>query len=140
MPLWSDILINAAGSYLSSRIGSSRPSGDGRLRTASGQLASDAVRALQPPAPPVTEGGSYMSSGFYIPPGGFTGFAQMTPASKAALSRVGGGRRRKKRRGKKAAKRTVRRAARKVKRKVKRFAKGSAAAKRHMAKLRRMRK
>lgn len=132
-----DFLIGAAQSALASRIGSSSPSGDGRLRTAGGMLASDAVRLLAPPPP---SGGPVAD--FYIPPGGFTGFAQMTPASKAALSSVGRSRRRKRRKKAKQAVRRARSTARRAARRAvkKRFVKGSAAAKRHMAKLRRMRK
>ena len=71
----------------------------------------------------------------YIPPGGVAGFAQMAPASRIALTqgvRTGGGGRR--RRKKKTAKRAKRaRRARGGKRKL---VKGSAAARRHMARLR----
>lgn len=79
----------------------------------------------------------------FIPPNGMAGFAQQTAAVQAIYRGKrgnGGGRRRRK---KKAAG-VVARGKRKVKRaassKAKRFTKGSAAAKRHMAKLRRMRK
>ena len=98
------------------------------------------------PASPIEyEGGSY--SGAYsmagiVPPGGFSGFAQMTPTSKAAqgfgrLLKAAGGRRRRKK-----AKSTKRRAkkTRSRKRKAGKLVKGSAAAKRFMANLRRKRK
>lgn len=53
-----------------------------------------------------------MASSFVVPPGGFVGFSQMTPASRAALSprgmRSGGGKRRRRKATK--AKRTTRRA------------------------------
>jgi len=49
---------------------------------------------------------------FLVPPGGFAGFSQMTPASRAALfpggRRAGGGKRRKKRATKRATKRAKR--------------------------------
>lgn len=78
----------------------------------------------------------------FVPPNGFAGFAQQTPAVQSLYSRRRGGstRRRRKSATKKArgtAKRRVRAAA---KRGAKRMVKGSAAAKRHMAKLRKMRK
>ncbi len=81
-----------------------------------------------------------------IPPGGFAGFAQQTPAVQALLAPK---RPTRKRRRKKVAKkrptrrrstRTTRRTSTARKRKPARLVKGSAAAKRHMAKLRRMRK
>jgi len=81
----------------------------------------------------------------FIPPGGFDGFAQQTPATKALLRsgngpKRGGGARRK-RGKKKAAKRRPARARRAKSRASKvRLVKGSAAARRHMAKLRKMRK
>lgn len=85
-----------------------------------------------------------------IPPGGFAGFAQQTPAVQTLLSGRASGtvtrRRRKTRRKKKtaarrrpAAKRTRRKTTRRAK-KPAYMVKGSAAAKRHMAKLRKMRK
>lgn len=76
-----------------------------------------------------------------IPPGGFAGFSQMTPASQRALfpaKRGGnGGTRRKRSTVKRAVKRTVKRAA---KAKAGRLVKGSAAAKRFMANLRKKRR
>jgi hypothetical protein len=82
----------------------------------------------------------------FIPPGGFAGFSQQTPATQAVLSTVN--RSRSAPRGKKRAKKkrvAKRRAApkrtrRKATRKASRMVKGSAAAKRHMAKLRKMRR
>jgi len=77
-----------------------------------------------------------------LPPGGLAGFAQMMPASKLALmggrrTRSTGGRRRK-RKAKKTAKRRTRRAS--AKRGKKRLVKGSAAAKRYMASIRKKRR
>lgn len=82
--------------------------------------------------------------GGFIPPGGMAGFSQMTPSSQLALTRgARGTRTRRKTRGAKRrkAKATRTRKVRRVKRgKAKRFVKGSAAAKRYMAKIRRKRK
>ena len=82
-----------------------------------------------------------------VPPGGFAGFAQQTPATQALFQRagrVGGTSRRRKRRTKAKTKRATRaRAAapRTRKRaKAKRLVKGSRAAKAYMAKIRRKRK
>jgi hypothetical protein len=76
----------------------------------------------------------------FIPPNGLAGFAQQTPAVQALYRRRrsggGGGRRRKK----KAAGAVKRKAKRTARKKIAKFTKGSAAAKRHMAKLRNMRK
>lgn len=78
-----------------------------------------------------------------VPPGGFAGFSQMTQASQRALGARsngnGNGTRRRKRRastrsGSAKRKRTT------TKRKANRLVKGSAAAKRYMAKIRRKRK
>lgn len=86
----------------------------------------------------------------FIPPGGFAGWAQQTVATQASLSRSPATRRRKKTTRKKATRKKTttrrRRAApasrRRTTRRAKpaRLVKGSAAAKRHMAKLRKMRK
>ena len=82
-----------------------------------------------------------------VPPGGFVGFAQQTPAVQALLQPKRRTRRKKARR-KVAKKRPARRAPARTtrarsttarKKKPARMVKGSAAAKRHMAKLRRMR-
>ncbi len=78
-----------------------------------------------------------------IPPGGFAGFAQMTPASKAAMGvgkilRKFGGKKRRKKAKKAGGKRKKRKS--KAKRAGKRLVKGSAAAKKFMANLRRRRK
>jgi hypothetical protein len=98
------------------------------------------------PVPTETSGaqytGDYSMAGI-IPPGGFAGFAQMTPASKAAQgfsklrSMIGGRKRRKKK-----AKSTKRRAKKASGRRKKagKLVKGSAAAKAYMAKIRRKRK
>lgn len=74
-----------------------------------------------------------------LPPGGFAGFAQQTPAAQRAM-RIGGngtGRRRK-RRAKKVA--GARRRKRRSSKKPARLVKGSAAAKRYMASIRRKRR
>lgn len=80
--------------------------------------------------------------GGFIPPGGMAGFSQMAPASQLALTRGGRGRsttrRRKSRKTK--TRKTKTRKTKKRKTKGKRFTKGSAAAKRYMAKIRRKRK
>lgn len=83
----------------------------------------------------------------FIPPGGFAGFAQQTAATQALLGTGRGSttrrkakpatRRKKPARRRPAARTAKRRATRK---KPARLVKGSLAAKRHMAKLRRMRK
>lgn len=86
-----------------------------------------------------------------VPPGGFPGFAQQTPATQALFQRAGrtGGlrsaakrRRRKTKAASPARRRKTRAAAPRRRRAAKsaRMVKGSAAARRHMAKLRRMRK
>lgn len=98
-----------------------------------------------PPAPTETEGAQYTgadSMAGIVPPGGFAGFAQMTAASKAAqgfgkLMRAAGGRRRKRKAKKSGAKRRKRASG---KRKGRKLVKGSAAAKRFMANLRKRRK
>jgi hypothetical protein len=80
--------------------------------------------------------------GGFIPPGGMAGFSQMTPVSQLALTgrrRAGGGGR--KRRRKSAKRSKTRKTAKRTRRgKAKRFVKGSAAAKRYMAKIRRKRR
>lgn len=84
-------------------------------------------------------GGIPVAIGQFIPPNGLAGFAQQTPAVQSLYRRRGGGggtRRRKK----KAAGAVKRRAKRAGKRAAKKFVKGSAAAKRYMAKIRKMRK
>lgn len=76
----------------------------------------------------------------FVPPGGFAGFSGMTAASKAAMGmirRAAGGRKRKKRKSKKTGAKRKKRAS---KRKGRKLVKGSAAAKRFMANLRRKRK
>lgn len=79
-------------------------------------------------------------AGQFIPPNGLAGFMQQTPAVQALYSKKGNGGGGRRRRKKKSAGAAVKRVKRKVKRAGKKFAKGSAAAKRHMAKLRKMRK
>lgn len=83
-----------------------------------------------------------------VPPGGFAGFAQQTAATQALFQRAGrtGGlrsaakRRRRKSKASSAPTRS-RKVTRRAKRaKVARLVKGSAAAKRHMARIRKMRK
>ena len=79
----------------------------------------------------------------FIPPNGLAGFAQQTPAVQALYrkGRSGGSGRRRKKKAAGAVKRVSRRkSAKAASRKAKRFVKGSAAAKRHMAKIRKMRK
>lgn len=81
----------------------------------------------------------------FVPPNGFFGFAQQTPAAQALYRRTtksSGGRRRKKKRAAsvKRARRIPGKSARRSTRGASKFTKGSAAAKRHMAKLRKMRK
>lgn len=80
-----------------------------------------------------------------VPPGGFAGFAQQTPATQAMFQRAGrvGGQRSaaKRRRKRKTAKAARPAARRRVGRKKKaRLVKGSRAAKAYMAKIRRKRK
>lgn len=83
-----------------------------------------------------------------VPPGGFAGFAQQTPATQALFQRagrIGGKRSAAKRKRKKSAKKRVARAAPKRRRRAKskrpaRLVKGSAAAKRYMASIRKRRK
>jgi hypothetical protein len=79
----------------------------------------------------------------FIPPNGLAGFAQQTPAVQALYRRGrsgGSGRRRRKKVAGAVARGAKRRVKRAASSKAKRMVKGSAAAKRHMAKLRRMRK
>ena len=79
----------------------------------------------------------------FIPPNGFAGFAQQTPAVQSIYRKGrngGSGRKRRRKAAKKAAGTARRRVRRAAAGKAKRFTKGSAAAKRHMAKLRKMRK
>lgn len=101
-----------------------------------------------PPGETITEGAQYTGDrqmGGIVPPGGFAGFAQMTPASKAAQG-MGGllksakryARGTRKRRKKKASGTKRKRKASGSRRK--KLVKGSAAAKRFMANLRRKRK
>ncbi len=82
-----------------------------------------------------------------VPPGGFAGFAQQTPATQELFRRAGrlGGQRSaatRRRRKAKTARRSgsARRRRRAVSAKKGRLVKGSAAAKRYMARIRRMRK
>jgi len=82
----------------------------------------------------------------FVPPGGFAGFAQQSPAVQALVRRPGAAKKRRKATTKKRA--TKRRAAPKratarrrvAKKKPQRLVKGSAAARAHMAKLRKMRR
>lgn len=81
-----------------------------------------------------------------VPPGGFAGFAQQTAATQAMFQRAGrlGGTRSatRRRRKKKTAAKTVRRRRRKSAsgRSRRKLVKGSAAAKRYMARIRKMRR
>ena len=93
-----------------------------------------------------------MPKTIFVPPGGFAGFAQQTPATQALVSRPAARKRKapvRKKRRKTTAKKRTRRPARRTstkprrrttRKKPARMVKGSAAAKRHMAKLRRMRR
>lgn len=88
-------------------------------------------------------GGSRMT--IIVPPGGFAGFAQQTPAVQAMFQRAGrkGGKRsaaKRRRTKKKAAGATRKRRRASSPRKRARLVKGSAAAKRYMASIRRKRK
>jgi hypothetical protein len=103
-----------------------------------------------PPAQPVipatrTDTGQNFMGGF-IPPGGVMGFAQMSPASQLALTRGARGtrrttsRRRKKRSTRSKTRSTRKRSKRASGSKKRKLVKGSAAAKRYMAKIRRKRR
>jgi hypothetical protein len=106
-------------------------------------------RAPEQPAGPGPNTRQNFMGGF-IPPGGVMGFAQMTPSSQLALTRGARGTRRTTSRRKRKSASTGRRkiskrrgksTTRRVKRSSrKRLVKGSAAAKRYMAKIRRKRK
>lgn len=92
---------------------------------------------------PLLTGGSV--SNLIVPPGGFAGFAQQTPATQAmfrAAGRRGGKRSAAKRRRSKKKRATAPRAAKRraPRRGKSRLVKGSAAAKAYMAKIRKMRK
>lgn len=92
---------------------------------------------------PFVSGGSM--SNLIVPPGGFAGFAQQTPATQqlfARAGRVGGRRSAAKRRRSRTAKKKAARVGAKRRRSSARgkLRKGSAAAKRRMAQLRRMRR
>lgn len=85
--------------------------------------------------------------GLIVPPGGFAGFAQQTPATQAMFQRAGriGGKRSAAKRRRKSSKKKVGRAVRAKKRtkrstKPARLVKGSAAAKKYMASIRRKRR
>jgi hypothetical protein len=102
----------------------------------------------------VENGENIVPSRVIVPPGGFPGFAQQTPSNQNAFARAAGrrgGRTTQRRRRSRAAsavpsRRRRRRAARAPRARrssrgrAQRFVKGSAAAKRYMAKLRRMRR
>lgn len=93
--------------------------------------------ALPPPSQPRE------NSMLIVPPGGFAGFAQQTPATQALFNRATGTTRRKTARRRKAktakvARRKTRRTA--ARRGKARLVKGSRAAKAYMAKIRRKRK
>jgi len=79
-----------------------------------------------------------------VPPGGFAGFGQQTPATQQMFARAGrkGGQRSaaKRRRRKKTSARAAPKRKRARRAKPARLVKGSAAAKRYMAKIRRKRK
>lgn len=98
-----------------------------------------------PAAPTETSGAQYtgeFNMAGIVPPGGFAGFAGMTPASKAAQGfgrLLGSARRRTRRKKAKSTKRRAKKAGSR-RRKAGKLVKGSAAAKRYMAALRRKRK
>lgn len=84
------------------------------------------------------------SMGGFIPPGGMAGFSQMTGASRLALTRGARGRtagtRKRRRKAKKARPAKRKRKARAAKGRKRKLVKGSAAAKRYMASIRRKRR
>lgn len=91
--------------------------------------------------------GKPVASKLIVPPGGFAGYAQQTAATQELFRRAGrlGGRTTQRRRKRKGAKKKVARAARASKRtkrskKPARLVKGSAAAKKYMASIRRKRR
>lgn len=100
------------------------------------------------PAPISTETSGAQYTGEYsmagiVPPGGFAGFAQMTPASKAAhgfgkLRKMFGGKKRRKKKAKSTKRRAKKASGRR--KSARKLVKGSAAAKRYMAKIRAKRK
>lgn len=77
----------------------------------------------------------------FIPPGGFVGFGQQTPAVQALISISTPARRTKKKKtGKKTARKRSTSSGRRTKKPKGRLVKGSAAAKRRMAQLRKMKR
>ena len=124
--------------YETGQVPSGVPSSYSEIAAAIARLEKPA--AVSAPAAPDQPFEQYGDSMPIIPPGGFAGFSQMTPASKLALvgKRGVSGGKRKRRRKAKAAKKPRKRA--KARKSGKKLAKGSAAAKRRMAKLRAMRK
>lgn len=119
-----------------------------RYRSVANEILTQRVllRVESAPAPTTTEGaqytGDYSMAGI-VPPGGFAGFAQMTPASKAAqgftkLVRSARGSNRKRRKKKSSG--TKKRKRKSGGKRRAKLVKGSAAAKRFMAALRRKRK
>lgn len=123
-----------------------------RWRSSAELLRAEGEAYRATPKPPATEvpepsWSQYDMASSIIPPGGMAGFNQMTSASKLALfpRRSGGSKKRKKRSAAPKRKSTRKRTtgAKRAKRstgKAAKFVKGSAAAKRYMAKLRKMRK
>lgn len=103
-------------------------------------------REPEPPGPTETEGAQYPIGSNVtmpiVPPGGFAGFAQMTPASKYAqgISKLGKLAKRLTRRRKSKKKAGGKRKRKAGGKRKARLVKGSAAAKRYMAALRRKRK
>lgn len=83
-------------------------------------------------------GGIPIMPGQFMPPNGFAGFAQQTPAVQSAFTRRGNGSRRRKKKSGAVAK--VKGTARKAKAVRGKLKKGSAAAKAYMAKIRKKRK
>lgn len=83
---------------------------------------------------------------FFVPPGGFAGFSQQSPATQALLRGAGGrtvrspGRRKKKKRTAQRGAPRKRKSSARTRSGRARLVKGSAAAKRYMAKIRKLRK
>ena len=99
----------------------------------------------QPGGSPLATGGGQSNMGYIVPPGGAQGFGQQTPATQALF--IGGGGATRARGPSKRRRKTRARAASAPKRRAKakrskpaRLVKGSAAAKRYMASIRRKRR
>jgi hypothetical protein len=107
-------------------------------------LVAAPVPAMRPGDFPFYSPPSGVSQMIIVPPGGFAGFGQQTPATQQMFARAGrkGGQRSaaKRRRRKKTSARAAPKRKRARRAKPARLVKGSAAAKRYMAKIRRKRK